>query len=697
MIGPRRAVGRFANVGLLVFGLAVVVVLGTGGTRIDLGVRAISLWQIAPPFAFLCLFASLRLLAASRHSGLEARLVTLFARQGLPPRDAPATVVSGATTGALLGLGGGFVVAAGDVVRLVMGTPAPGPSPDHLVLLGLIVLGVGLFAGALLGAACGGLIAAAARLAGHPPGRYEAGRWTVAALLLAAPVPVRVAPALAAGDGGSAMLLAVAGTAIVAGAFVFVFVPVAVARARRGHWALAASAAAVLGLGAAAAAMLAVGPSGFPGAARDTSYPNVLLVSISGLRTDVTGLGRGPQLTPSLGGVARRGAWFRAAISPSTDLAAASTSVLTGLYPASHGLRGPGDQLRPGIEGLPLVLAGHGFRTAAFVSSRRLEGRTTGLAGMFETFDDPTSLRDWLDRTALGRLAPGRARDAARDDRPDDLTVGAFRDWVSGLRRGPWFAWVELAGPLRPGPDTPPAESARPPGLFLPQGSEPVPTPPAWAGPAAAGRPLVDWTWGYVRAARAADQALEALLQVVAMRGEQHRTLVVVLSEQGLPIGESDAWFDAPAGLDLGVVQVPWVLAGSAVWPGTAVPGPCSLVDVTPTTLGLIGVESGEDSEGEDLSRYLVAGGAAVRDPQKSGPVFSEMPRPEGAGWRPRSVQLGGWRLLRDTEGMETLFLVQDGEDAEIPAPRGRDERQRQILSDELTRRQAAEGVGGDG
>ncbi len=36
MISPRRAAARFANFGLVVFGLALVVVLGTGGTRLDL-------------------------------------------------------------------------------------------------------------------------------------------------------------------------------------------------------------------------------------------------------------------------------------------------------------------------------------------------------------------------------------------------------------------------------------------------------------------------------------------------------------------------------------------------------------------------------------------------------------------------------------------------------------------------------------
>ena len=117
----------------------------------------------------------------------------------------------------------------------------------------------------------------------------------------------------------------------------------------------------------------------------------------------------------------------------------------------------------------------------------------------------------------------------------------------------------------------------------------------------------------------------------------------------------------------------------------TAVPGPSSLVDLTPTVLGLLDLEAPSAPwQGEDLSRYLQTSTGPVRD-TRSGPVFTESPPLASFGER-RSicVHFGVYRLLREPDGEDRLFFVADGELQELANPRGRLARQRDELADLL-------------
>ncbi len=522
------------------------------------------------------------------------------------------------------------------------------------------------------------------------PGRYEAGRRTAAALLALLPLVVFLAPALGDADREPTVLLLVAASVIPAALLVFLALPAAVLRAQRGRWGVAVVIAVGLALVLGSAAIVALAPPALYATAHDVGHANVLVVSVSGLRTETVGAYHPAAgvMTPTLSVFERTGAVFDEAQSPSTDLPAAAASLLTGLYPGSHGLRGPGGRLRQAIDGLPLTLAAHGYRTAAFVSTRRLGARETGLAPMFERYDDPSSLEDWLRRTAFGsRLFHARVRTV----RPASETVDAFRDWIGALPGGAWFAWVQLADAQRPRPTPVPEDVRTIGGLRLPDPARGLADPPPWAAPEDLGRPLREWLYGYVRAARAVDDRVRDLLAAVdSARGEKQRTIVVVVAEYGAPLGDEGRWFGAPLSLAEETTRVPWLLAGPGIRAGTRIEGPCSLVDVAPTLLGLLGIRGSRPAEGEDLSRYVVAAGAPARDP-RSGPVFAERVSPEGevTAW---SVRYGRFKLLRGAAGEETLFVVDEGTDRELPAPRGREERQKQQLSDMLSRRGSQEG-----
>jgi arylsulfatase A-like enzyme len=691
MSSPRRLVARIANAGLVLFGLALTVVVGTGGTRLELPGLSIGLHRAWTPLQFMALFAALRVLTSKRSSGLEGRLVTLFARHGLPPRDHVPGALASARIGGLLGGGLGLAIGAADAARVLMGARHPLAGIPELVGVSAAGLGLGAAAGLLAGATCALLLAGVAGALQRPLGRYEFGRWTLATLLFFAPLVLRYAPPAGRDDHTPATLLTVLLVFVGALLLLFVGLPATVLRARRGRWGLALGIGGVLVLAAALAVIAVAGIPGQGGASERPPYPNLLVVSISGLRIDVIGAYDQPNsATPNLDALAARGGLFESAVTPSSAVPAAAASMLLGLYPAGHGLEAADETLRYFGEGLPGTLDAHGYRTAAFVACRCLDGRETGLAGLFQHYSGPTALVDWVRRLALSRVLP-----IGQGDPPDLVghaaaPVGRFLDWHRALAGGPWFAWVELAGPLRPRPTRagPPVPEGWPRAAAELDGV--LPLPPTWAGDRWRGRPLRDWVRGYVAAVRTADDQLGQLLVHLRTQAELRRTIVMVVAERGVELGEGGLWFEGGDTLDEAVVHVPWIVFGPAVAAGTTVPGPCSLVDLMPTALGLVGIGGGRQTEGEDLSRYLLPGGEGERD-SHAGPVFTETAASERGRERERAVRLGAWKLLRTHGGRERLFVVEGLREDEVLEPRGRQESLRQQLSDMLTRRRARE------
>jgi len=690
----RQRAARVVNVGLILAGAAVLVVLGSGGATVEVGPVSLPLARTVVPLVLLGVLSGVRVLLGSRTGGLEARVLRAFARLGLPPRDLSATPARAARGGAVLGAGFGAAIALADGARVALSSRFAASSSSAALgafsLSGAVAVALSAFFGALVGALVAALFP---RLAGRRAGRYEAGRWTAAALLAAGPFVLLLGPPLAAAERTPLVLLGTA-SAFLVGIAIFCFVlPAAWLQVVRGRFTLALALAGTLALGIGTWALRGAALRGEGTAAG--AYPNVLLVTITGLRADAVGAyGATTIATPVLDALAEQGASFRETMTPSRVASAAAASLLTGLYPTSHGLRDDGDPLRQGIEGLPERLTANGYRCAAFVSARSLEGRHTGLAQLFETYEDAAFVSDWLPRFTFGGLAVLATPSQPRPVRGPRQALERFRAWVGTLPPGvPWCAWIEFGEPAWPRPAQPPGDSD---GVAVPSDrrdlTAPLREPPAWSTGAERARSLAAWMEGYREAVATADGAIGTLQQLLRLeRGELHRTLVVVTSEGGIPLGEQGAWIEGRLGLEEGVVRVPWIVAGPGVAAGVRVGGPTSLVDVAPTLLGLLRLGGARDAEGEDLSRFLSVSASEGRDPG-SGPVFSEAAH-DPQGDRSRSVRLGGWKLVRAASGEEGLFQASAGEEQEIVAPRDRALRVREELRDKLEERIGREQV----
>ena len=133
--------------------------------------------------------------------------------------------------------------------------------------------------------------------------------------------------------------------------------------------------------------------------------------------------------TPAFNALARRGLRFRQAYATVPETLPSHSSMMTGLYPAGHGLHENGRFLAPGVPVLAERLRGAGYRTAAFVSSFAL-ARRFGLARGFDVYDDEPGA--------------GSAERSARE-----TTERARADLRASPQR-PLFLWVHYYDPHAP-------------------------------------------------------------------------------------------------------------------------------------------------------------------------------------------------------------------------------------------------------
>ena len=133
-------------------------------------------------------------------------------------------------------------------------------------------------------------------------------------------------------------------------------------------------------------------PEGGAKTAGTPSRPNIVLIMADDMGYSDIGCYGGEIETPTLNALAAGGLRFTQFYNTGR-CCPTRASLLTGLYPREHGSLQNGVPARPGLVSLPLLMLGHGRRTAAFVSVGHLGEKVMGLAG-FETFDAPRHTRD---------------------------------------------------------------------------------------------------------------------------------------------------------------------------------------------------------------------------------------------------------------------------------------------------------------
>ncbi len=289
---------------------------------------------------------------------------------------------------------------------------------------------------------------------------------------------------------------------------------------------------------------------------------NVLLVSLDTLRADRLGAyGYAPAQTPRLDALARRGLRFAQATTVVPLTLPAHSSLMTGTFPAWHGVRDNGG-FYLGDDQVTLAerLKEKGFRTGGFVASFVLD-RRWGIAQGFDRFFDDFDLDKFGDNPGMDAI-----------QRPGSEVVDQALAWLREEQERPFFAWVHLYDAHTPYAAPEPFRSRF----------------PATASGA------------YDAEVATVDSLVGRLLDALEQDGRLRETLIVVVGDHGEMLGEhgeqTHGFFIYDA-----AVRIPLIVAGPGV-PAREIADQVRIVDVMPTVLELVSVPAPAPVQGVSLT-----------------------------------------------------------------------------------------------
>lgn len=302
---------------------------------------------------------------------------------------------------------------------------------------------------------------------------------------------------------------------------------------------------------------------------------NVLLITTDTTRADHLGAyGYGPAETPHLDRLAREGVLFETAVTPTAFTLPSHSSIMTGLYPPFHGVRlNGGSALADVHTTLAERLSAAGYRCGAVVAAFVLDQRW-GLDQGFDFYDDDIE------------MAPDQRLDLAGVQRRGDVVADAGLEWLDRPDPRPFFAWFHFYDP----------HIAYDP---------PEPYRSRFAGRTASG--LYDGEIAFM------DFQIGRLLDWLDQHGIADDTIVIVVGDHGEGLGSHGEKEHGYYIYDA-TVHVPLIIRA----PGTGladlrVPAQVRTIDVMPTVLDLVGLDSPHEVQGQSLVPLML-------DPSSAGP-----------------------------------------------------------------------------
>ncbi len=295
--------------------------------------------------------------------------------------------------------------------------------------------------------------------------------------------------------------------------------------------------------------------------------PNVLLVTLDTTRADALGAyGATTGATPTLDRIATEGVRFDRAYTVTPLTIPAHSSVHTGLYPPRHGVRDNGDFfLGDDATTLAERLKAAGYGTMASVGAE-VTSHHWGFAQGFDAYFDD--------------MGPADAKgNRWRVERRGDAVVDDALGWLEANGKGeaPWFAWVHMFDAHHP---------------YVP----PEPYATTFEGKPYAGEVA------YV------DAQVARLRSWLETAGQLDRTWIFIVADHGEGLGSHGENLHGVLLYDA-TTHIPFLVRPPTGGGGRVAGAPVSLVDLTPTILGVTGLPPAEGLDGQDL-RPLLAGEA---------------------------------------------------------------------------------------
>lgn len=334
-------------------------------------------------------------------------------------------------------------------------------------------------------------------------------------------------------------------------------------------------------------------------AARD---PDVILVTVDTLRADHVGCyGYKGVKTPALDSLARDGVRFTNAFTASPITNSSHASILTGLYPSSHGVTDFGVPLSSSHVTLASLLKQRRYRTAAFIGAVILDSKQ--LAPGFDTGFD------YYDNFPQ---SPATTSRFGRLERRGMDVVQRTEKWLAANPGGPHFVWVHLYDP-----------------------HDPYEPPPPYS--------ITYKDHPYDGEVAYADSALGELISFLHRQHRYDNSLIIAVGDHGEGLGEHN---EQTHGIFLydSTTHVPLIakLPG-ARHAGETFSAQVRTVDLVPTILDLISNQELQRTnfDGRSLANLINSGTAGDE------PAIAETDYPLRFGWAPlRSLRAGGFKFI---------------------------------------------------
>jgi arylsulfatase A-like enzyme len=340
--------------------------------------------------------------------------------------------------------------------------------------------------------------------------------------------------------------------------------------------------------------------------------PNILLITMDTTRRDHLGpYGYHDARTPHLDAFARQSVVFEDAVTSAPLTGPSHTTMLTGLYPADHGVEDNGVLLPPDTPTIADTLRAAGYRTAAFLSGWTLKDRAVGLAPHFDYYDDEFNcwrlVPDVLDSLAaqhFGLLAVERLTGYRflHRERLGETTTKRALAWLSRPSDRPFFALVhyfDAHGPhMTPLPDD--IHRVRAPAFDYSR------SPARSSRSSAIRRGSPKPIRGYDDEIAYVDAQVGSLLEQLDAIGAAKNTVVIVTADHGESLTEHGEYFGHGEFLYETTIRVPLMIRfpdGRAA--GTRPSEQVGLVDLAPTIAEIASTGTEGDYDGTSLLGIL--------------------------------------------------------------------------------------------
>ncbi len=320
--------------------------------------------------------------------------------------------------------------------------------------------------------------------------------------------------------------------------------------------------------------------------------PNILLITIDTIRPDYVSCYGGSNSTPHIDSIAKTGILFENTFCSVPLTFPSHTSILSGLFPSSHGMHNNGLEIlsRPDIL-IASQLKKYGYQTGAVVSSFVLD-RKFGLEKGFDVYDDSMERK------------PGLFSNF-EVERPGNEATNHGITILESFTANPWFLWLHYYDPHTP---------HRPPAPYV----------------------------GYGGEIQFVDSQIGKVFDWLKTNNRNENLVVAIIGDHGESLGEhgeeTHGFFAYNSTL-----RIPFVLTFPGAPANLRITENTASVDLVPTLLDLIGFSNSMASDGESLLPFL-NGVKRGRD------IYFESRYPELFGWNGlQGLVRDDWKLISTT------------------------------------------------